>query len=156
MNNSNNRNNKDNEKLIWEEELDKLFQNIKKSESDLLADILTIVVFNRFNARIGRLYRIVGDNDKFIQILKEFSCDTIKFPDVKEFKDALLLALIYYYKNIKFMSWKEIQAIFKYEKDIPIHYGKKLSCIDGTIKKQLATLLKETPQQDNIFEMDKD
>ena len=143
----------DNDKLIWEEELDKLFANVQKSDSDLLMNILTIVVFNRFNNKVGKLYKIIGNMDKFSEILKEFSNQDMRFPDIDDFKDALILALVYYYKKVKLYSWEQIQSLIKYEKDIPIRYGKRVASIDRTIKKQLDELLNPKPRKkESIFD----
>lgn len=143
----------DNDKLIWEEELDKLFANVQKSDSDLLMNILTIVVFNRFNSKVGKLYKIIGNMDKFSEILKEFSNQDMRFPDINDFKDALILALVYYYKKVKLYSWEEIQSLIKYEKDIPIRYGKRIASIDRTIKKQLDDILNpKSKKKESIFD----
>lgn len=143
------------EQLIWESELDKLFEKIQKSDSDLLMDILTIVVFNRFNSKIGKLYKIIGDMDKFTEILKEFSNEDIRLPDINDFKEALILALVYYYKNVQGFSWEEIQSLLKYEKDIPIRYGKRVASIDRTIQKQLNEILnKKKSKKETIFELE--
>lgn len=127
---------------LWEESLFKAFEETTKTDTEILLNILTIVVFNRFGNDLGTLYRIVG-MENFSKITEIFSSKTVRFPEVEELRQALTLALTYYYKNIKHLSWSEIQKQLPYERDLPLHMGKRLVSLDKTIKNQLEGLLKK-------------
>ena len=125
---------------LWEENLYKAFEETTKTDAEMLLNILTIVVFNRFGNDLGQLYRIIG-MEKFSKITEIFSNKTLRFPESEDLRQALVLALTYYYKNIKGMNWEEIQKQLPYERDLPLHMGKRLVSLDKTIKSQLEGLL---------------
>ena len=125
---------------LWEESLSKAFEETTKTDAELLLNILTIVVFNRFGNDLGHIYKIVG-MENFSKITEIFSNKTVRFPDSEELRQALVLALTYYYKTIKNMTWEEVQKQLPYEPDLPLHMGKRLASLDRTIKGQLDNLL---------------
>lgn len=127
---------------LWEESLLKAFEETPKSDTEILLGILTIVVFNRFGNDLGMLYKIVG-MEKFSKITEYFSNKTLRFPEAGELRQALVLALTYYYKNVKGMDWTEVQKQLPYERDLPLHMGKRIASLNRTIKKQLEGLLSE-------------
>lgn len=125
---------------LWEENLFNAFKETTKTDAEILLSILTIVVFNRFGNDLGHLYKIVG-MENFSKITEIFSNKTLRFPDSEELRQALVLALSYYYKNIKGMTWEEVQRQLPYEPDLPLHMGKRLVSLDKTIRNQLDSLL---------------
>ena len=125
---------------LWEENLYKAFEATPKSDTEILMSILTIIVFNRFGNDLGHLYKIVG-MEKFSKISEVFSEKTLRFPEANDLRQALVLALSYYYRNIKHMSWEDTQRQLPYEKDLPLHMGKRLVSLDRAIKQQLDDLL---------------
>lgn len=125
---------------LWEEHLFNAFEETTKTDAEILLSILTIVVFNRFGNDLGHLYKIVG-MENFSKITEIFSNKTLRFPDSEELRQALVLALSYYYKNIKGMTWEEVQRQLPYEPDLPLHMGKRLVSLDKTIRSQLDSLL---------------
>ena len=125
---------------LWEDSLKKAFEKTPKSDTEMLLNILTIVVFNRFGEDLGSLYKLIG-MEKFSKMSEMFSDKTVRFPNAEELRQALTLALTYYYKNIKGLSWVEIQKELPYERDLPLHMGKRLASLDRTIRNQLDTLL---------------
>lgn len=127
-------------KSLWEKSLEEAFEQTVKNDKQILMDILSLVVFNRFNSNIGKLYSILDDLESFTKIIDAFSDQMFKFPNKDEFKQALVLALVYYFKEIKKMNWIEVQKQIPYEKDIPIHYGKKIVSLHKEIKKQIQNL----------------
>lgn len=130
------------------EQLDNLFQKHVKSNSEILMNILTLVIFDRFHDDIGKFYKIVG-TDIFSKLLNDFSDRSIRIPNKEEFLDAMTLAIIFYYKEMKNMPWIEIQKQFPYEKNLPLKYGKRLAKLSRTIKSKLNDLFKN--KDDDIF-----
>lgn len=126
---------------LWEENLRSAFEETVKTDAEILLNILNIVVFNRFGSDLGYLYKVIG-MEKFAKITETFSNKTIRFPEADDLRQALVLALSYYYKNIKRMSWEDVQRQLPYEHDLPLHMGKRIASLDRTIKSQLDDLLK--------------
>lgn len=128
-------------KELWKVSLEEAFEKTAKDDSQIFMDILSIVVFNRFESNIGKLYSVLGDIDTFSKVIDNFSDQMFKFPNKTEFRQALVLALVYYFKVIKKMNWIEVQKQIPYEKDLPIHYGKRIASLNKEIKKQLDNIL---------------
>ena len=56
------------------------------------------------------MYNAVG-LDNFMSIIEAFNGETISFPSVEEFKEAIITSVAYYYKHVQNKSWKEIKEI---------------------------------------------
>lgn len=110
---------------------------------DMLLNILSIVMFDRFDESIGKMYATVNDIDLFSKIVNTFSGMTIKIPERQEFKDAITLGLSYYYREIKKMKWEDIKKELPYEDNLSIKTGRKLVKLNSSIKQKLDDLLKE-------------
>ena len=141
-------------KSLWKQDLEKAFTQTEKTNSEILMNILSIVVFDRFDSNIGRIYKVVGGLDKFSELIDALSDQIIKFPNAKEFREALTLALSYYYREVKGMSWEDIQKELPYERDVALHNGKKIASLDRNIKKQLDSLWKKDKNNITIFDYD--
>lgn len=138
----------------WENELEKVFKKEEKTDSEMLMNILTIVVFNRFNDKIGKLYKAIGDVNKFTEIVNLFPNQNLHFPDSEEFSDAILLALVYYYRKVKGHTWKQVQMELNFEKDIPLRFGKRVNCMKEIIRTKLNEVMSEEKKDDDIFSED--
>lgn len=132
---------KDEVKSIWEQQLNEVFTEKKHTDMDLFLNILSIVMFEKFDERVGKLYSVVNDVDLFTTIINTFSGMDLKIPDRQEFKDAITLGLSYYYKEIKKMKWDEIKKELPYEENLPLKTGKSLVKLNNTIKDKLKELL---------------
>jgi len=132
---------------LWEEDINNAFAETMRSDSEIFMNILSIIVFNRFNPMIGKFYKLIDDLEKFTKIIDEMSDQYFKFPNSQELKDAITLSLVYYYKVVKGFSWEEVQKQFPYEKDIPIHYGKTLSFITKKMKSQLDSIMNNVTEE---------
>ena len=141
-------------KSLWEQNLKEAFTETEKTNSEILMNILSIVVFDRFDSNIGRIYKVVGGIDKFSELIDALSDQTIRFPNAKEFREALTLALSYYYREVRGMSWEDIQKELPYERDVGLHNGKKIASLDRNIKKQLDSLWKKDKDNVTIFDYD--
>lgn len=125
---------------LWEKRLNNLFQKKTKSEIEKFLDIVSIIVYMNDECKdIADLYSTV-DLDTFVKIVNLFSGRTIHFPEKKEIKDAIELALLYYYKNIKgVQSYKELKTYnIIEEKDFsPISIGKRLNKLSAELQEKI-------------------
>lgn len=133
---------------LWEEDLERAFDKTNKTDSQLFMDILTIVVFNRFNGNIGKLYKIINNMEMFTTIIETFSDLSLRFPDSKEFKDSIILAIVYYYREVQKLPWEQVQKELPYEKDLPLRFGKKVVNVNNDIKRYLDKLLVKEDKND--------
>lgn len=128
-------------KSIWETQLTDVFSDHTKQDMDILLSIISLVLYDRFDDNLGKLYTVVNDVDLFTSIINEFSGMTIQIPERIEFKNAISIALAYHYKEIKKMKWEDIKKELPFGEDIPLRTGKGISKLNKSIKEQLNTLM---------------
>ena len=134
-----------------EEILKKEYTEIDESINNVTS-LLKIILFENFGEKVEILYSIIDDNDKFSQILNAFGGMCIDFPTVEEFKSSVTLSLVFYYKEVMHFSWKKIEEMIPYERDISLRYGSKIKTLQKSIKKQLTKKSKEKVQKTELFE----
>ena len=134
------------EKTLKEEysEIDESINNI--------TSLLKVILFENFGEKVEILYSIVDDNDKFSQILNAFGGLCVDFPTVEEFKSSVTLSLVFYYKEVMHYSWKKIEQLIPYERDISLRYGARIKNLSKLIKKHLTKNTKEKVQKTELFE----
>lgn len=103
----------DNETSVFKNKLNNILAD--KPQTDLIRDILTLLLLRNSykDEKILKLidvYNAVG-LDNFMSIIEAFNGETISFPSVEEFKEAIITSVAYYYKHIQNKSWKEIKEI---------------------------------------------
>lgn len=103
----------DNETSVFKNKLNSILTD--KPQTDLIRDILTLLLLRNSykDEKILKLidvYNAVG-LDNFMSIIEAFNGETISFPSVEEFKEAIITSVAYYYKHIQNKSWKEIKEI---------------------------------------------
>lgn len=103
----------DNETSVFKNKLNNILTD--KPQTDLIRDILTLLLLRNSykDEKILKLidvYNAVG-LDNFMSIIEAFNGETISFPSIEEFKEAIITSVAYYYKHIQNKSWKEIKEI---------------------------------------------
>lgn len=103
----------DNETSVFKNKLNNILTD--KPQADLVRDILTLLLLRNSykDEKILKLidvYNAVG-LDNFMSIIEAFNGETISFPSVEEFKEAIITSVAYYYKYVQNKSWKEIKEI---------------------------------------------
>ena len=101
----------DNETSVFKNKLNNILTD--KPQADLVRDILTLLLLRNSykDEKILKLidvYNAVG-LDNFMSIIEAFNGETISFPSVEEFKEAIITSVAYYYKHVQNKSWKEIK-----------------------------------------------
>ena len=117
----------DNETSVFKNKLNNILTD--KPQTDLIRDILTLLLLRNSykDEKILKLidvYNAVG-LDNFMSIIEAFNGETISFPSVEEFKEAIITLVAYYYKHIQNKSWKEIKEILDTDESF-VKYG--ISC----------------------------
>ena len=134
-----------------EEILKKEYTEIDESINNITS-LLKVILLENFGEKVEILYSIVDDNDKFSQILNTFGGFRVDFPTVEEFKSSVTLSLVFYYKEILHYSWKKIEEMIPYERDISLRYGSRIKTLSKAIKRQLSKKTKEKVQRTELFE----
>ena len=134
-----------------EEILKKEYTEIDESINNITS-LLKVILLENFGEKVEILYSIVDDNDKFSQILNAFGGFCVDFPTVEEFKSSVTLSLVFYYKEILHYSWKKIEEMIPYERDISLRYGSRIKTLSKAIKRQLSKKINEVVRKTELFE----
>jgi hypothetical protein len=127
---------------VFEQQLDDLFVRKPESETDMLFKVLSLILYkNIHNRDIQDLYNSL-DLESFSRVVTLFDGRTVKFPTREELKDALTLALCYYYKEIEGMDWDQIKATLPFEVS-SFSYGTKIKSLDRYVYNQIGKIFKE-------------
>lgn len=122
-------------KHLWEKKLEDTFKQTPKNETAKFMDIVSMIIYNNVhNEDISQLHSAV-DLETFLLITSLFEGRTITFPTKKELKNAITLALFYYYREC--LGIKDYSILRK----IDILNGEDFSSI--SIGKRLVKLNKE-------------
>lgn len=130
-------------KNLWEEQLNEIFEKEKHTDMELFLNIIALMLHDRFDEQISKLYSTVSNVELFTKIINTFSGMTLQIPEREEFKETLSIALSYYYKKIKDMSWDDIKKELPFDDITTIKAGKGIAKLDKTIKERLNTLLEK-------------
>ena len=135
-----------------EKELKEGFFKVDESINNVNS-LLKLIIFENFGEKIEILYSLINDNDKFSQILNILGGMNVTFPTIEEFKSFVTLSLIFYYKEVMHYSWKKIESLIPYERDISLKYGSRIKTLQKSIKKQLLKESKRNVQKVELFEV---
>lgn len=137
---------------VWEKRLQEAFKKKNKDQTQLFLDIVSIVLFQNEKAReIGDLYSILSLED-FVRVINLFENRTIEFPSKREIKDAIELALFYYYKHIRGVeSYKDLKDMnIVDEKEFSSRsIGRKLTKLNDKLQEQIFSILMEIEDEQN-------
>lgn len=138
-------------KSLWEQNLDKLYTTVDNKD---IGSLLKIIISENFGGNIGKLYNIINDDSKFSEIINQFSDKMIEFPNINDFTSSIILTMVYYYKEVMGYSWKQIQQLLPYERDINLRYGAKINTIRKKIRKRMDEMKEiKDKNTENIFEI---
>jgi hypothetical protein len=81
---------------------------------DLIRDLIEIIMLKNCQLDdrmlpLVELYNLLGPQ-KFMEIAELCSDKIVKFPSKEQFREAIQIAICYYYRNYKSMSWDDIKA----------------------------------------------
>ena len=88
------------------------------------------------NKDILNLYKVLGDLEQFVKVIKLFSGRKVRFPTEKEIDEAMVLSLVYYYRYEKNKSWEEVKALIPHEIS-PMGYAAKIAGFNVQLKKKI-------------------
>ena len=126
----------DDKKKEWKENLKSAYSSTDSFNKDIRT-LMEIIIYTSFGEKIGRLYKLVNDDELFSKLIEEFENNEIQFPSKDDFTESIMTAIIYYYKEILGFSWEQIQRQLPYERDIGLRYCRKINNLGDKIKKRL-------------------
>jgi len=131
----------DEKKKQWEQNLKSAYINTDSFNKDIKT-LLEIIIYVSFGEKIGRLYKIVDNQELFSKLIEEFGENEISFPSKDEFTESVMTAVVYYYRDVLNYNWEQIQQLLPYENDVGLRYQRKINNLGKNIKKCLDKLEK--------------
>lgn len=130
---------------IWEYKIKKAFEKKEKTTPiDLLWQVVSLIFYQNANntllIEVFNLFR--DDKKKFIELISLIDGRKFEPPSKKQLEESLLLALLYYEKEIENKSWEDIKKSFDFE--IPtVKYGILIKNMNNWIKQKIQEILKK-------------
>jgi hypothetical protein len=130
-------------KEVFEEQLNDLFVKKEKKEKDKLLEIFSLLLSkdNQKSKDLLNLYHFLGMED-FIGVVTVLEKKNIEFPSRADLKEAMKMAVIFYYKEELNYSWEQIKKILPFEFS-SISYSFKIKSFNKFLIDQLKSVLKE-------------
>ena len=147
--------NVDEKKKEWSENLKSAYNSADTLSKDIKT-LLEIIIYVSFGEKIGRLYKIINNDDLFSRLVEEFGENEIQFPSKDDFTESVMTAIVYYYKEILGFSWEQIQEQLPYERDIGLRYKRKIDKLGDKIKKRLQQIDKNKKieiEEESLFKI---
>lgn len=115
---------------ISDSQIEDLFKRKKETEMDLILKVVSIIMYQTANStEMVELYKLLGV-EKFSQLLMILDGRTFRLPTANEFKEDLILALVFYYKEVLQYPWNKIKEKFPFEIS-GISYGIKIKRLNN-------------------------
>lgn len=96
------------ESSIFEKQLREAFKPMVDShQSDLFRAIAIVFYHNEKLFDIYDAYKLLGI-ENFVRLIHLFDGRTVRFPSSMELKEAIILSLCFYYREIEGLTWEEV------------------------------------------------
>ena len=129
------------ESSVFEKQLRDAFRPVVNNEqSDLFRAIALVFQHNEKLSELYDAYKLLGV-ENFVRLIHLFDGRTVRFPTGTELKDAIILSLCFYYREIEGLTWEEVhdRIPFKFS-SLTIAY--KLKSLNAAIRKELVEIFK--------------
>lgn len=139
-------------KNVWEYRIKEAFkrkENIgsKSNSSKMLWQIVNLILYENSKDRVlGDLYHGM-DKENFVKMISIIDGRNFHPPSKQELEETLLLALLYYEKEIEEKSWKQIQK----EVGFPfssIKYGIRIKNLSNWIEQKIQELVRDYEKEE--------
>lgn len=135
---------KEDYKNVWEYRIKETFTNKSKDSKveNQLWEIINLILYeNSKNRILIDLYNML-DHETFVKVISLIDGRTFQPPTKKELEESILLAILYYEKEINNKTWTQIQKEFDFE--IPtIKYGIRIRNLDSWIKQKIHEIIRQ-------------
>jgi len=142
---------------VWEQRIKEAFKNKgnkQKTVTDVLWNIVNLILFeNAGETLLNEVYELFEDKSDFVRLITLLDGRVLKSPTKKELEETLLLALLYYEKEIEKKEWRDIEKSYDFK--IPtVKYGIRIRNLDNWIKQRTYEILSKQEQDKKRKEED--
>ncbi len=133
---------------VWQYRIKKAFERKSKlTEEEILWEIVSLILYQTDkDGLLVQLYKLFEDKDDFIKLITLLDGRKFNSPTKKEMEEALLLAVLYYEKEINKKTWSEIKSEFDFNIS-SIKYGIKIKNMDNWLKQKIQEMIRKEGQR---------
>jgi len=127
---------------VLEKQIRSAFKPVADSQqSDLFRSIALVFYHNEKLSDIFDAYKLLGV-ENFVRLIHLFDGRTVRFPTSTELKDAIILSLSFYYREIEKLTWEEVhdRIPFKFS-SLTVSY--KIKSLNSAIKAELKEIFSQ-------------
>lgn len=124
----------------------KINETLHEEEENIISDLIKLSLLRKGEKNqdllvYAEMYNLLG-LEKFTELISLVDGKTIEFPSINEFKDIVVTALVYYYRDVEGKDWKEIKDLIG-DTNLPsIKLGIHASQLDHFIKELINKRIK--------------
>ena len=126
---------------VFEKQLREAFKHaVDNQQSALFRAIALVFYHNEKLSDIYDAYKMFGV-ENFVRLIHLFDGRTVRFPTSTELKEAIILSLCFYYKEMEGLTWEELhdRIPFKFS-SLTVSY--KLKSLNAAIRAELVEIFK--------------
>jgi hypothetical protein len=129
------------ESSVFEKQLREAFKPaFDNYQSDLFRAIALVFYHNEKLSDIYDAYKLLGV-ENFVRIIHLFDGRTVRFPTSTELKDAIILSLCFYYREIEGLTWEEVHDRIPFNfSSLTISY--KIKSLNAALRSEIAEIFK--------------
>jgi hypothetical protein len=131
-----------------EEQIEKALSDKLNSDKDSIVNILSLVIYsNANNLDIVNLYKNL-DMTEFLKVIDILGGHTVLLPDRPQMKEAIILSILYYYREIKGYNWDKIKSITDFEINT-IKYGIRIKQLSNFVQQKIGETFKNLEKEES-------
>jgi hypothetical protein len=126
---------------VFEKQLREAFKPVvDNQQSDLFRAIALVFYHNEKLSDIYDAYKLFGV-ENFVRLIHLFDGRTVRFPTSTELKDAIILSLCFYYREVEGLTWEEVHD------RIPFNFSSltishKIKSLNAALRSEIVEIFK--------------
>lgn len=134
---------------VWEYRIKKAFEKkTRATEEDIIWEIVSLILYQTDkDGLLVKVYKLFENKTDFIKLISLLDGQRFNSPTKKEVEETLLLAILYYEKEINSKSWSDIKSEFDFNIS-SIKYGIRIKNMDNWLKQKIQELLRKEGYMD--------
>ena len=130
---------------VFEVQLRELFKPAQQKEDMTLFQLISLVFYHNANITdLYDMYNLLGI-ESFIKLVHLMDGKNIRFPTSQELRDAIVVAICYYHKEVEGLNWDQIREKIPFEFS-SISIAHKIKNINTILKRELEEIFKSNAQ----------
>ena len=128
----------------WEHRIKETFKNKEKSDPEyLLWHIISLLLYqDAHDTTLIEVFKLFKNKENFVKLVSLLDGRNFKAPTKKDLEEKILLAILYYEKEILKKNWEEIKKEFHFNFST-VKYGIRIKNLDNWIKQKINEIIRK-------------